>query len=41
MTPLFVVEDYGEWRLEVCDDGAVRFIDYYEGVIEIAFGVEL
>jgi len=34
--PLFTVEDYGEWRMEVYD-GYVLSIDYYEGFAEISF----
>jgi len=36
MTPLYTVEDYGEWRIEVYDDMIVS-IDYYEGFAEIVF----
>jgi len=39
--PLFIVEDYGEWRMEFHDDGSVVFIDYVEDITEIMFGVEL
>jgi len=40
MTPLYVVEDYGEWRMEVYE-GFVLTIDYYEGVSEISFNAEI
>ncbi len=33
-TPLYVVEEPGEWRMEVYDDMIVS-IDYYEGLAEI------
>jgi hypothetical protein len=38
--PLYVVEDYDEWRMEV-HDGFIRTIDYYEEVVEIVFNVEV
>ncbi|MEM1598736.1 MAG: hypothetical protein QXI07_09535 [Pyrobaculum sp.] len=40
MTPLFVVEEPGEWRIEVYDDG-VRYVDFFEGITEIIFDVEV
>jgi len=40
MTPLYVVEDYGEWRMEVYPD-FVMTVDYYEEVAEISFSVEI
>ena len=36
--PLFVIEEPGEWQIEVYDDGAMKFIDYVEDVAEITFG---
>jgi hypothetical protein len=36
MTPLFTIEDYGEWRMEVFEDYVIS-IDYYEGFAEIVF----
>jgi len=39
MTPLYTVEDYGEWRMEVYDD-VVVYVDFYEGFAEISFLVE-
>jgi len=36
MTPLFTVEDYGEWRMEVYDEYIVT-VDYYEDFAEIVF----
>ncbi|MEM4439336.1 MAG: hypothetical protein QW680_12000 [Pyrobaculum sp.] len=41
MTPLFVIEEPGEWRIEVYDDGSVRYVDFFEDISEIMFGVEL
>jgi len=41
MTPLYVVEDYGEWMFAVYDDGVVVSVDYYEGFAEILFSVEV
>jgi hypothetical protein len=35
MSPLYVVEEFGEWRMEVYD--VIVSIDYYEGFAEIAF----
>jgi hypothetical protein len=40
MTPLFVVEEPGEWRMEVHEDFVIT-VDYYEGVTEITFNVEI
>ncbi len=40
MEPLYTVEDYGEWRMEVYEDMVVT-IDYYEGFAEIAFFGEI
>jgi len=40
MTPLYVVEDYGEWRMEVYEDH-VFTVDYYEEVAEVSFNVEV
>ncbi|MCY0891867.1 MAG: hypothetical protein OWQ51_13045 [Pyrobaculum arsenaticum] len=37
MTPLFVIEEHGEWRLEFYDDGSVRYVDFFEGITEIIF----
>ena len=37
MTPLYVVEEPGEWRMKVYDDGVIFTVDYYEGFAEIAF----
>jgi len=34
--PLYVVEEPGEWKMEVHDD-YVLSIDYYEGFAEIVF----
>jgi hypothetical protein len=36
MTPLYIVENYGEWRMEVYED-YVLSVDYYEGFAEIVF----
>jgi hypothetical protein len=36
MTPLFVVEELGEWRMEVYEDFTLS-VDYYEGFAEIVF----
>ena len=36
MTPLFTIEDYGEWRMEVYDS-FILTVDYYEEVAEIVF----
>ena len=38
MEPLYVVEELGEWRMEVYDDMIV-FVDYYEGFAEITFKI--
>ena len=35
-TPLFTIEDYGEWRMEVYDS-FILTVDYYEGFAEIVF----
>jgi len=40
MEPLFTVEDYGEWRMEVYDEYVIT-VDYYEGFAEISFSVEI
>lgn len=40
-TPLFVIEELGEWRIEVHDDGSVRYVDFFEDISEIMFGVKL
>jgi hypothetical protein len=40
MTPLYVVEDYGKWILEVYED-FVATVDFYEGVVEVSFDVEV
>jgi hypothetical protein len=37
MTPLYIVEEPGEWRMEVYDDGSIISIDCYEGFAEIEF----
>jgi len=39
MTPIYTVEDYGEWRMEVHED-FVLTVDYYEGFAEIMFVAE-
>ena len=36
MTPLYTVEEPGEWRMEVYPD-FIMTIDYYEGFAEIVF----
>ncbi len=41
MTPLYTVEEFGEWMFAVYDDGVVVSIDYYEGFAEILFSVEV
>jgi len=38
MEPLYTVEEYGEWRMEVYGDMIV-FTDYYEGFAEITFEI--
>jgi hypothetical protein len=38
--PLYTVEDYGEWKMEVYDDMIVS-IDYYEGFAEVSLNVEV
>jgi len=38
--PLFVVEELGEWRMEVHPD-FIMTVDYYEGFAEISFSVEV
>jgi hypothetical protein len=40
MEPLYTVEDYGEWRMEVYPD-FIMTVDYYEGFAEISFSVEV
>ena len=40
MEPIYTVEDYGEWRMEV-HEGFILTVDYYEGVLEISFNVEV
>jgi hypothetical protein len=40
MTPLYVVEELGEWRMEVYEDYVIS-IDYHEGSAEIMFNVEI
>jgi len=35
--PLYAVEEPGEWRMEVYDDGVILTVDFYEGFAEIAF----
>jgi len=40
MEPLFTVEDYGEWRMEVYGEYVIT-VDYYEGFAEISFSVEI
>jgi hypothetical protein len=37
MEPLYVVEEPGEWRMEVYDDGVIFTVDYYESFAEIVF----
>ena len=37
--PLFVVEELGEWRMEVYPD-FIMTVDYYEGFAEIMFVAE-
>jgi len=37
MTPLYVVEEPGEWTLAVYEDGTIISVDYYEEVAEIVF----
>lgn len=39
-TPLYVVEEPGEWRMEVYP-GFIMTIDYYEGFAEVSFSVEV
>jgi hypothetical protein len=34
--PLYIVEKYGEWRMEMHEDYMI-FIDYYEEMAEIVF----
>ncbi len=34
MTPFYVVEELGEWRMEVYDDMIIS-IDYYEGLAKV------
>jgi hypothetical protein len=41
MSPLYVVEDYGEWALSVYEDGVVLYVDYYGGFAEIAFNAKI
>jgi len=36
MTPLYVVEEPGEWMFAVYDDFTLS-VDYYEGFAEIVF----
>ena len=36
MEPIYVVEDYGEWRMEVFEDYIIS-VDYYERFAEIVF----
>jgi hypothetical protein len=36
MEPIYIVEDYGEWRMEVFEDYIIS-VDYYEGFAEIVF----
>jgi hypothetical protein len=36
MTPIYVVEEPGEWRMEVYDS-FILTVDYYEGFAEISF----
>jgi len=36
MEPLYTVEEYGEWRVEVYNEYIVT-VDYYEGFAEIVF----
>jgi len=36
MTPLYVVEEPGEWRMEVFEDYIIS-VDYYERFAEIVF----
>ena len=36
MEPLYTVEEYGEWRMEVYNEYIVT-VDYYEGFAEIVF----
>jgi len=40
MTPLYVVEELGEWKMGVFEDYVIT-IDYYEGFAEISFSVEI
>jgi hypothetical protein len=35
-----MVEDYGEWRMEVYEDYIIT-VDYYEGFAEIMLNVEV
>jgi hypothetical protein len=37
--PLWSVEEFGEWVLEIYEDH-IRYIDHYEGVTEIAFKID-
>ncbi len=41
MTPLYVVEEPGEWMFAVYDDGVVVSVDFYEGFAEIVFSAEM
>ena len=40
MTPLYVVEEPGEWRMEVYEDRIIS-VDYYEGFAEVSLNVEV
>jgi hypothetical protein len=39
--PLYTVEEPDMWRIEMFEDGSVRYVDLVEDITEIMFGMEL